>query len=84
MSVVSGGIAEALVSTALGIFVAIPAVVAFNHFTGKIETFHVEMNRASSQLVNCLFKVPEQKMVDVADADVTAPMQKGRAAYAAR
>jgi biopolymer transport protein ExbB/TolQ len=59
MSVVSGGIAEALVSTALGIFVAIPAVVAFNTFTGKIETFHVEMNRASTQLVNCLFKIPE-------------------------
>ena len=59
MSVVSGGIAEALVTTALGIFVAIPAVVAFNLFTGKIETFHVEMNRASSQLVNCLFKVPQ-------------------------
>jgi biopolymer transport protein ExbB/TolQ len=61
MAVVSGGIAEALVSTALGIFVAIPAVVAFNHFTGKIETFHVEMNRASSQLVNCLFKMPDVK-----------------------
>ena len=59
MSVVSGGMAEALVSTALGIFVAIPAVVAFNTFTGKIEGFHVEMNRASSQLVNRLFKVPE-------------------------
>jgi len=59
MSAVSGGIAEALVATALGIFVAIPAVVAFNQFTGRLETFHVEMNRASSQLVNCLFKVPE-------------------------
>ena len=59
MSVVSGGIAEALVTTALGIFVAIPAVVAFNHFTGRIEAFHVQMNRASSQLVNCLFKVPQ-------------------------
>jgi len=64
MSVVSGGIAEALVSTALGIFVAIPAVVAFNHFTGKIENFHVEMNRASSQLVNRLFKVPELRVSD--------------------
>jgi biopolymer transport protein ExbB/biopolymer transport protein TolQ len=59
MAAVSGGIAEALVATALGIFVAIPAVVAFNHFTGKLENFHVEMNRASSQLVNHLFKVPE-------------------------
>ncbi len=70
MSVVSGGIAEALVSTALGIFVAIPAVVAFNHFTGKIETFHVEMNRASSQLVNCLFKIPEIKMREFNEPEV--------------
>jgi len=85
MSVVSGGIAEALVSTALGIFVAIPAVVAFNHFTGKIETFHVQMNRASSQLVNRLFKVPELKELDVEVAEVQAPMvKKGGPAYATR
>jgi biopolymer transport protein ExbB/TolQ len=60
MAAVSGGIAEALVATALGIFVAIPAVVAFNQFTGRLENFHVEMNRASSQLVNHLFNVPEE------------------------
>ena len=85
MSVVSGGIAEALVSTALGIFVAIPAVVAFNHFTGKIETFHVQMNRASSQLVNRLFKVPELKELDVEVAELQAPMvKKGGPAYATR
>ena len=76
MSVVSGGIAEALVSTALGIFVAIPAVVAFNHFTGKLEAFHVEMNRASSQLLNCLFRVPELKGLDVEVDEVEAPMVK--------
>src|SRR5713226_415421 len=69
MSVVSGGIAEALVTTALGIFVAIPAVAAFNYFTGRIENFHIEMNRASTQLVNRLFKAPlimerQAKMVD--------------------
>jgi biopolymer transport protein ExbB/biopolymer transport protein TolQ len=74
MSVVSGGIAEALVSTALGIFVAIPAVVAFNHFTGKIENFHVEMNRASSQLVNHLFKIPE----------IVSEMRDTEVAHAAR
>jgi biopolymer transport protein ExbB len=62
MAAVSGGIAEALVATALGIFVAIPAVAAFNHFSGKLEGFQVEMNRASSQLVNYLFKVPEAKV----------------------
>jgi biopolymer transport protein ExbB/biopolymer transport protein TolQ len=75
MSVVSGGMAEALVSTALGIFVAIPAVVAFNTFTSKIEIFHVEMNRAASQLVNRLFKVPELGV---------SHMEKAEAAHAAR
>src|SRR5215467_9523427 len=85
MSVVSGGIAEALVSTALGIFVAIPAVVAFNHFTGKIETFHVQMNRASSQLVNRLFKIPELKGLDVEMAEVEVPrVKEGGPVYAAR
>jgi biopolymer transport protein ExbB/TolQ len=85
MSVVSGGIAEALISTALGIFVAIPAVVAFNHFTGKIENFHVEMNRASTQLVNCLFKIPELKVAEIEMSEVKAPMvKKGGPAYAAR
>jgi biopolymer transport protein ExbB/TolQ len=70
MSVVSGGIAEALVSTALGIFVAIPAVVAFNHFSGKIENSHVEMNRASSQLVNRLFKIPGVKLTEIEEHEV--------------
>jgi biopolymer transport protein ExbB/biopolymer transport protein TolQ len=85
MSVVSGGIAEALVSTALGIFVALPAVVAFNHFTGKMEAFHVEMNRASSQLVNRLFKIPELRGLDVEDVEVKTPkVKKEDPAYATR
>jgi biopolymer transport protein ExbB len=80
MAAVSGGIAEALVATALGIFVAIPAVVAFNIFTGKLENFQVEMNRASSQLVNCLFKIPA-----VMESEVRVPVAKvAGAAYAAR
>jgi biopolymer transport protein ExbB/biopolymer transport protein TolQ len=86
MSVVSGGIAEALVSTALGIFVAIPAVVAFNHFTGKLETFHVEMNRASSQLVNRLFKIPELKGLELDEMDEVkaSKVKKEGPAYATR
>jgi biopolymer transport protein ExbB/biopolymer transport protein TolQ len=80
MAAVSGGIAEALVATALGIFVAIPAVVAFNHFTGRLENFHVEMNRASSQLVNCLFKVPEVMVRD----NKAAVVKMAEEAYASR
>ena len=75
MSVVSGGIAEALVTTALGIFVAIPAVAAFNYFTGKVENFHIEMNRGATQLVNRLFKAPQQlieRMAKMAKMSVDA------------
>jgi biopolymer transport protein ExbB/TolQ len=80
MSVVSGGIAEALVSTALGIFVAIPAVVGFNHFTGKLETFHVEMNRASSQVVNHLFKIPETKLMELKESETESVAEVAHAA----
>ena len=68
MAAVSGGIAEALVATALGIFVAIPAVVAFNHFTGALERFQVEMNQAASELVNVLFKIPKPEAAMVPHA----------------
>ena len=56
LGVVSGGIAEALVATALGIQVAIPAVMAFNYFTGSLERFQLEMNTTSEELVDFLNK----------------------------
>lgn len=56
MNTVSGGISEALVTTALGLFVAIPAVMAFNYFTGKIKAFDVEMDNSSSELVDYFLK----------------------------
>jgi biopolymer transport protein ExbB/biopolymer transport protein TolQ len=56
IAVVSGGIAEALVATALGILVAIPAVMAFNHFMGALERFQLEMNATSAQLIDFLNK----------------------------
>jgi biopolymer transport protein ExbB/biopolymer transport protein TolQ len=53
---VAGGISEALVTTAFGLFVAIPAVMAFNYFTGRVESFDVEMDNSSSELVDYFIK----------------------------
>lgn len=53
---VAGGISEALVTTAIGLFVAIPAVWMFNYFTNKIEAFDVEMGNSSSELVDYFIK----------------------------
>jgi len=56
LGAVAGGISEALVTTALGLFVAIPAVVIFNYFTNKIEAFDVEMGNSSSELIDYFLK----------------------------
>jgi biopolymer transport protein ExbB/biopolymer transport protein TolQ len=56
LGAVSGGIAEALATTAFGLFVAIPAVWLYNYFQNKIERFQVEMSNASSELVDYFIK----------------------------
>ncbi len=53
---VSAGIAEALVTTAIGLFVAVPAVWVYNYFTSKIEAFDVEMDNSSSELIDYFIK----------------------------
>ena len=59
LGAVSAGIAEALVGTAIGLFVAIPAVWFYNYLTGRIEYFNVEMDNSSSELVDYFIKKPE-------------------------
>ena len=56
LGAVSGGISEALVGTAIGLFVAIPAVWFFNHLTGRVEYYNVEMDNSSSELVDYFIK----------------------------
>lgn len=56
IAAVAGGIAEALVATAFGLFVAVPAVWAFNAFTNRVETFTVEMDNSSSELIDYFLK----------------------------
>ena len=53
---VSAGIAEALVETALGLFVAIPAVWFYNYLQSRLEYFNVEMDNSSSELVDYFIK----------------------------
>ncbi len=56
LGAVSAGIAEALVGTAIGLFVAIPAVWFYNYLSGRIEYFNVEMDNSSSELVDYFIK----------------------------
>ncbi len=53
---VSAGIAEALIETAFGLFVAIPAVMMYNYFQGRVERFEVEMANSSSEMIDFFIK----------------------------
>lgn len=56
LGAVSAGIAEALATTAFGLFVAVPAVWMYNYFLNKVERFNVEMSNSSSQLIDYFIK----------------------------
>ncbi len=58
---VGGAIAEALVATAFGIAVAVPAVWLFNYFTSKVTGFGVEMENSASELVDYFIKQNTQR-----------------------
>jgi biopolymer transport protein ExbB/TolQ len=58
---VSAGIAEALVATAFGLGVAIPAAWMFNYFTGKLERLQIEMSNSASELVDFFMKRQRSK-----------------------
>ncbi len=52
LAVVAPGIAEALFSTAVGLFAAIPAVVAYNYFIGRIRKIEIDLNNFGSDFLN--------------------------------
>jgi biopolymer transport protein ExbB/biopolymer transport protein TolQ len=53
---ITGGVAEALITTAFGLIVAIPAVWLYNYFSTKIDFISVEMTYTSKELIDYLIK----------------------------
>ncbi len=53
---IGAGIAEALITTAFGLMVAIPAVWAYNYFTTKIDNLTAEMTYVSKEMIDYLIK----------------------------
>ncbi len=50
LAVVAPGIAEALFATAIGLFAAIPAVIAYNRFGGAVDRFEATLQRFADKL----------------------------------
>jgi biopolymer transport protein ExbB/TolQ len=64
---VSAGIAEALVTTAFGLLVAIPAVMMFNYFTNRVEDMQVDITDSANELLDFFMKEgrPESPKVNI-------------------
>ena len=54
LAVVAPGISEALIATAAGLAVAIPAVIAFNYFMQKIRIIESELHSFSADFLNII------------------------------
>jgi biopolymer transport protein TolQ len=62
LAVVAPGISEALIATAAGLAAAIPAVMAYNHFTDKIRVLNSELEMFSSDLMNIIERDIQSQM----------------------
>jgi biopolymer transport protein ExbB len=56
LAAIGGGISEALITTAFGLLVAIPAVWAYNYFATKIDNLTAEMTYVSKEMIDYLIK----------------------------
>jgi len=54
LSVVINGISEALVCTAAGLCVAVPAVIAYNYFVKRVDSFITDMELCASEIMDLL------------------------------
>lgn len=52
MEMLSGGIWQALISTAAGLAVAIPCYAAYNYLVGRVNSIVLDMEKAASEIVN--------------------------------
>ena len=64
LSVVAPGIAEALFATALGLFVAIPAVVAYNKISSDLSKYFVSLETFMDEFTTIFFRQLEKKTID--------------------
>jgi len=52
LAAVAPGISEALITTAIGLAAAIPAVIIYNHFIGEVKKEEIQLNNFSSDFLN--------------------------------
>ena len=68
-TVLAGGISEALITTAAGLTVAIPALIGYRYLRGKVDALAVRMEKEAITMVEALLR--KQYMDTLGDRDET-------------
>lgn len=63
LAATAGGISEALVTTGLGLLVAVPSVWAYNYLTGRMELFDLEVNNAVEEVSAYLCEFQQKREI---------------------
>ncbi|MGA2085406.1 MAG: MotA/TolQ/ExbB proton channel family protein [Terracidiphilus sp.] len=75
---VAPGISEALITTAAGLFVAVPAVVAYNQFTARIRVFAAATDDFCRELLNLLEEIPARSAPPSRNTEAELPREAER------
>jgi biopolymer transport protein TolQ len=78
LKTVAPGIAEALITTAAGLFVAVPAVVAYNQFTARIRVFAAATDDFCRELLNSLEEMPVRSQANAPRVPADGPREAER------
>jgi len=79
---VGPGISEALITTAAGLFVAVPAVVAYNQFSARIRVFASAVDDFCRELLNSLEEIPPRAATPAGPRPASeAPREAERGVY---
>ncbi len=77
---VAPGISEALITTAAGLFVAVPALVAYNQFTARIRVFASAVDDFCRELLNSMEEIPVRAQAPPVDDELPRESQAGHTA----
>lgn len=78
LGAVSAGISEALFTTAVGLLVAIPAVMTFNYFSTVIERYVVDLNGVGGEIVSFVLREAASAPIASHHSGHPAPMMHGQ------
>lgn len=59
--IVASGVSEALMTTAYGLFIAIPTIVAYNYFVSRADGFVLEIEKSSAELIGIITRKKDEK-----------------------